>query len=63
MNTRHISVLDIARLGDRLLRAILAGAHRLSALRPINRAEFGARRAAGDYADPGEEAQLAHYTP
>jgi hypothetical protein len=29
--------------------------------RPINWGEFRARRAAGDYADLGEEVQLAHY--
>ena len=51
MNTPHIPVLDIARLDDP---ATLCALDR-------NWAEFRARRAAGDYADLGEEVQLAHY--
>ena len=37
------------------------GTHRSAKYRAINWGEFRARRAAGDYADCGEEIQISHY--
>eukprot|EP00887_Chlorella_sp_A99_P004141 scaffold23.g4141.t1 len=46
---------------DAVLAPVLVSAARPAAYRPIRWGEFRAKRFAGDYADVGEEVQIAHY--